>query len=725
MNRFKRFLAICLSAAFLAISASGSLVQVQADSSALARSYNSDVSYVAYTMPAEDQSQTNYCWAYMANAVLESYLMKNAGVPQINLSETDMVWQLSNGIYGYSNLYTGGSYHQALAYWTRGSQYGPRTEDTGLTGHYVSETAELGSYQRDSEASKLNYIQNIKNLVVRYGAVGVSVHFTAEARTMTTRDGAYYYPQEASPGVNHGVTVVGWDDDFAPQWFYNSTTVPHQPSNKGAFLVKNSWGRYDASSINGNTGYYWISYDNYFQDAFAVTQVTDRLNLYDYLYETDYRGLYGYAAGSSFTQTYRLNPGTQWLSGFATYVREGASYRFYLNNQELTQFSGTMAHSGYHTFRLANPVQVYGTLELRAEVTSTEDAVPIACSKYSYEPDGSNVCLKVFTRTYPEIPSQGPSNNQTIYPGITQPTITGVTLTPQDCKVMQGASQVFTARVLGTGNPSQRISWQISGSSSAYTRITDNGILYVGADEPSSVLYIYANAYDNSAQGASARVEVTRAGTSNNASQNNTGTNINGSPSGNNSTSAGSSASGNNGTSAGNSSAGSSTSTGSNASTGQTGDSNINGSEAGDKKDDDVRVVKVGKGVYAFWGDGSAWYTKSASTSYTSISIPETVKVGGHVYDVTILDDGCLKNHKKAKTVMVGENVAQIGEEAFYGCKQLKKIKIKSEQIEYIGEDAFRGISGEAVIYVPRSCLTEYRAMVRESGNTEVRVKAW
>ena len=69
-------------------------------------------------------------------------------------------------------------------------------------------------------------------------------------------------------------------------------------------------------------------------------------------------------------------------------------------------------------------------------------------------------------------------------------------------------------------------------------------------------------------------------------------------------------------------------------------------------------------------------------------------------------------------------SVKGIQQQAFTACSQLKKIKIKSEYLEYIGEDAFRGIHAKAVIYVPESCLKEYRAMVRESGNSKVKVKA-
>lgn len=711
MRRFRQLLAVLLAAVICAAAVTtDERMQLRADASALAASYNTNVNYIAYASEVEDQEQTSYCWAYMANAVLESYLLKTSAASRIDLSEWDMINQLSSGSYAFTDLYTGGSYKQAVAYWTRGSLYGPRLEaDSSLTDYYVSETAELGRYDRANPQSKQNYIQQIKNLVVTYGAAGVSVYFAAQDRAATTRDGAYYYPQELSPGVNHGVTVVGWDDNFAPQWFYNALTTPNQPQNKGAFLVKNSWGRYDPSSIGGNTGYYWISYDNYFQDAFSVTQVIPRNNLYHHVYETDYRGLYDYGTGSSYSRTYQLDGRAQWLTAISTYVRAGANYRFYLNGQELTQCGGTMAQSGYHTFQLANPVLVSGyTMELRAEVTGNAEAVPLACSERSFEPESGNVCLKAFTKTQWSYTPGNTGWNQGTIPS----SITGVTITPQDCSVSQGASRSFQARVLGSGQPSQHINWQVSGVSSPYTRISDNGVLYVAADEGSPVLYVYANSEADPIHSAVARVEVLRTSNSNSGSS---GTNINGTP---NTGSLGTSNSGTQIT-------GTVVQKEPDYSVGDT--SNINGSKGEDPSAvrDTVRVGTVDKGVYSVWEDGTAQYTKCTAPNRTSISIPATVKINGKSYAVSVLDEGCVRGQKKVTTVTIGQNVSQIEEDAFYGCKRLKKIKIKSELLEYIGEDAFRGIAANAVIYVPSGCLQDYRAMVRESGNKSVRVREY
>ncbi len=680
MRTCTKLITAFLSAVVLTVSGFAGTTRAQADTLALGVRYNADPYGAAYTTEVENQAQNNYCWAYMADAVLESHLIKTGAVSQADFSESDMISQLSGGSYGFSNLSAGGNYHQAVGYWTRGVQYGPRLEAEGRqTDYYVSETAELGRYDITNDRSKQNYIQNIKNLLVRYGSVGVSVYFNQTGREYMTNNGAYYYPQDQSPGVNHGVTIVGWDDTFSAKSFSNLMTKPGQPEKDGAFLVKNSWGKDDVSSIGRNTGYYWISYENYFQDAFTVTNVVERSKLYDYIYETDYRGLYDYMPGTSYSRLYQLGSRVQQLSGFATYVKAGAYYRFYVNGQELTQFSGTMAQSGYRTFQLLQPMTFAGTaLELRVEVSGDDTAVPVAAGEVTAGvPDTGNVCLKVFTR----LPTSSSSPAGSVTPGgTTNPgsTVSQVLLYPQECTLRRGANQKFTAQVLGSGQPPQQVNWQVSGSSSLNTRVVD-GVLYIGPDETSGQIYLYANASADNSKSAAAKVTI---------ADNSTTT-----PGG---------------------------------STQTPGTSTEPSSPQPDPGED--RAPKVGtinKGIYTCQPDLTASYTKCIAKTHFSVTVPATVKVKGKTYEVTSLDSGCMQKNKKIVSVSIGKYVTAIGDDAFRGCSRLKKVKIKSIAVESIGEDAFSGLPSDAVIYVPRSCLSDYRTMIRDSGNKKVPVRAY
>lgn len=88
------------------------------------------------------------------------------------------------------------------------------------------------------------------------------------------------------------------------------------------------------------------------------------------------------------------------------------------------------------------------------------------------------------------------------------PTITSVTIAGADTYT-PGGSSVYTATVTGTNNPSQAVMWSVLGNTSSSTRMNDQGVLSVGAEEKGN-LTIYATPYlDNSVHGEKA---VTAAG---------------------------------------------------------------------------------------------------------------------------------------------------------------------------------------------------------------------
>ena len=66
-----------------------------------------------------------------------------------------------------------------------------------------------------------------------YGAVCITYYSSEQ----------YYNPNTASQycpskfGTNHAVTIVGWDDEYKRENFKDT------PTEDGAWLVKNSWGK--------------------------------------------------------------------------------------------------------------------------------------------------------------------------------------------------------------------------------------------------------------------------------------------------------------------------------------------------------------------------------------------------------------------------------------------------------------------------------------------------
>ena len=87
--------------------------------------------------------------------------------------------------------------------------------------------------------------------------------------------------------------------------------------------------------------------------------------------------------------------------------------------------------------------------------------------------------------------------------------MTRVTVTPETTQVLPGGSVQFTARVEGTGDPSQEVTWSLEGQTSTETALTDGGLLSVGRDEPAGAqLPVYAASVEDSTKTARATVTV-------------------------------------------------------------------------------------------------------------------------------------------------------------------------------------------------------------------------
>jgi hypothetical protein len=94
-------------------------------------------------------------------------------------------------------------------------------------------------------------VPGLKQAVVDHGAVAVSVGgLQTQAWNpgdfsnwfkYTASDVTCYYPKSLPMPVEHGVALVGWDDDY-PVSNFRFSDRGIGPSRPGAFLVKNSWG---------------------------------------------------------------------------------------------------------------------------------------------------------------------------------------------------------------------------------------------------------------------------------------------------------------------------------------------------------------------------------------------------------------------------------------------------------------------------------------------------
>lgn len=113
-----------------------------------------------------------------------------------------------------------------------------------------------------------------------------------------------------------------------------------------------------------------------------------------------------------------------------------------------------------------------------------------------------------------------------------------------------------------------------------------------------------------------------------------------------------------------------------------------------------------------------------------SVVIPSSILYGGLSYRVTSIAAKAFKNNTKLKKLIIYPDIKTIGKQAFYGCKNLKKITIFTTNLtsKSIGSQAFTkaGSSNykKLVVSVPKSKKKSYIKLLRKSGlSSKVKIK--
>lgn len=109
-------------------------------------------------------------------------------------------------------------------------------------------------------------------------------------------------------------------------------------------------------------------------------------------------------------------------------------------------------------------------------------------------------------------------------------------------------------------------------------------------------------------------------------------------------------------------------------------------------------------------------YKAPANKNAKTITIPATIKVKGVTYKVTKIADNSFKNNNKITKITIGENIVSIGKNAFYGCKKLKTITIRSKKLtsKTVSKNAFKGLTKITTIKVPKNKLTAYKKLLKK-----------
>lgn len=241
----------------------------------------------------KNQGSNGNCWAYAACSVAESYLIKHGMASKnIDLSEAHLTYYMYNNTGDpYSNTdgdrtivtspkgYAGvGADPRAveLALSTFGlaeeSGYPESLLNNGMSGtkadQYNTKYLLTNSKLICSDNTQ-NYKDQIKQAIFDNGSVFATYY---DQGNYYGNKNSYYNPDKKNI-LNHAISIVGWDDNF------DKTNFNSQPTENGAWLIKNSWG-----PGFGDSGYFWMSYEESslgYVYSFDFTK-NDHLGIYQY-----------------------------------------------------------------------------------------------------------------------------------------------------------------------------------------------------------------------------------------------------------------------------------------------------------------------------------------------------------------------------------------------------------------------------------------------------------
>ena len=325
--------------------------------------------------PVKDQQSGGNCWAFATIASLESAILKASG-ELLDLSEENMknMMQLYSN-YGWNRVETNGGGNDNMAIGYLVNWLGPVNEFDDYYDDYsmlspllnpVTHVQNIVYLKRDS------YTDNdaIKEAIMKYGAVSTGIFFSSYYFNDLTN--AYFFPAQFY--ANHGVAIVGWDDDYSRDNFLTT------PAGDGAWIVKNSW-----DSTWGENGYFYVSYydkvlaevgisDMTYAFVFNDTAKYDKNYQYDYIGKTDYfvTGKNAIWVENIFNAT-----GYDMLAGVSTYFRKTTDWDLFIYvNDELRLTKSGTCNPGYTTINLGDyiPLQPNDTFKIRFKLNNKNGA---------------------------------------------------------------------------------------------------------------------------------------------------------------------------------------------------------------------------------------------------------------------------------------------------------------------------------------------------------------
>lgn len=101
-----------------------------------------------------------------------------------------------------------------------------------------------------------------------------------------------------------------------------------------------------------------------------------------------------------------------------------------------------------------------------------------------------------------------------------------------------------------------------------------------------------------------------------------------------------------------------------------------------------------------------------------NVVIPASVDINGVDYKVTAIADKAFKGNYTITKIVIGKNVKSIGRQAFYNCKELRNVIIKTKLLSArrVKSKAFKKMNATAKVKVPKKKYESYKKFIYQRG---------
>ena len=345
---------------------------------------------------ARDQEPWGMCWDFAGIAALESSLIAHGlADSSIDLSEEAVVWSLmmscrnADGTerpWGWAQQTRDDSGYSAMMTGYFATWLGPKLEAD--VPYYRGEDNPQGAYYLEDrpagvdaapipyQVTDIVYLDGasedeLKAAIRAYGAVATGCNLSYDDYNEQTQ-ALWYRTTEPEPYINHAVTVVGWDDDY-PRDRFTPAADGTLPSQDGAWLVKNS------ELAKGDFApFIWVSYDDdalfapaKHQPAYAIAGVraaqeriahgwdeTGATDTASFDTHVTCANVFEFEEDEEIREIMLMSTtaGARYRVTWAPVDEQGTPLAASPSRIELAQ--GSVAHAGYSTIELSQPVSV-------------------------------------------------------------------------------------------------------------------------------------------------------------------------------------------------------------------------------------------------------------------------------------------------------------------------------------------------------------------------------